>query len=177
MAREPEVNADREDVYTACLEAGPDLEFHIWFRLVYVGEHSEYRNTTDFSKVYGDFCFQQYQADRPLQYWQSVDESDISFVLEALYNTPAELDEALRDLIEFNTFLMEQAPTVRGTYRLRFRSPVCAPGQYVFSLGSETLESGDLETPEAVEKERKDVLADHIPLQSRIYNVHHVSNF
>ncbi len=55
--------------YEAHLKAAPELIFHLQSKRVYVGEHSEYQNVTDFDQVYGAHYFAQYQEHHSVQHW------------------------------------------------------------------------------------------------------------
>ncbi len=129
--------------YEAYLKDAPELVFHLQSKRVYVGEHSEYRNVTDFDQVYGAHYFAQYQQQHPARYWRPSDEyAFYNFPLEALYGTPAELDAAAEELLEIQRFLAEQTPTVTEKYVFTFQSPVCDPTRFSNSLGSDTLTVG-----------------------------------
>ncbi len=146
--------------YEAYLKGAPELVFHLQSRRVYAGEHSEYRNDTDFDQVYGAHYFTQYQQRHPVQYWRPGDEyAFYSFPLEALYDTPAELDAAAEELLDIQRFLAEQTPAVTGKYGFTFRSPVCDPTRFYDSLGSDTLalRSDDGEAETLVRQKVKDL--------------------
>ncbi len=137
--------------YEAYLKDAPELVFHLQSKRVYVGEHSEYRNVTDLDQVYGAHYFAQYQQRHPVQYWRPADGyAYCNFPLEALYDTPAELDAAAEELLDIQRFLAEQAPAVTEKYVFTFRSPVCSPARSDDSLGSDTLairtDDGDAES-------------------------------
>ena len=123
--------------YEAYLKDKPDLVFHLESKWVYVGEHAEYHNATDFSRVYGEYYLAEYQIERPLQYWQVVKDhwDQESFTLETVYDNPEGLEAAAAELLDFHAFLAEQCPEADVRYLFTFRSPVC-PDRPSVSLGS-----------------------------------------
>ncbi len=126
--------------YEAYLKDAPEVVFHLQSKRVYVGEHSEYRNVTDLDQVYGAHYFAQYQQQHPVQYWRPTDGyAFYNFPLEALYDTPAELDAAVEELLDIQRFLAEQTTAVTEKYIFTFRSPVCAPTRSYDPLGSDML--------------------------------------
>ncbi len=146
--------------YEAYLKGAPGLVFHLQSKRVYVGEHSEYRNVTDFNQVYGAHYFAQYQEQHSVQYWRPTDEyAFYNFPLEALYDTPAELDAAVEELLDIQRFLAEQTPAVTEKYVFTFRSPVCDPARFYDSLGSDALAfwSDDGEAEALVRQKIKDL--------------------
>ena len=68
VSREWVEGRGRGGSYEAYLKDKPDLVFHLESKWVYVGEHAEYYNATDFSRVYGEYYLAEYQIERPLQY-------------------------------------------------------------------------------------------------------------
>lgn len=123
--------------YEAYLKDKPDLVFHLESKWVYVGEHAEYYNATDFSRVYGEYYLAEYQIERPLQYWQVVKDhwDQESFTLETVYDNPEGLEAAVAELLDFHAFLAEQCPEADVRYLFTFRSSVC-PDRPSVSLGS-----------------------------------------
>lgn len=123
--------------YEAYLKDKPDLVFHLESKWVYVGEHAEYYNATDFSRVYGEYYLAEYQIERPLQYWQVVKDHwyQESFTLETVYDNPEGLEAAVAELLDFHAFLAEQCPEADVRYLFTFRSSVC-PDRPSVSLGS-----------------------------------------
>ena len=111
--------------------------FHLESKWVYVGEHAEYYNATDFSRVYGEYYLAEYQIERPLQYWQVVKDhwDQESFTLETVYDNPEGLEAAEAELLDFHAFLAEQCPEADVRYLFTFRSSVC-PDRPSVSLGS-----------------------------------------
>ena len=126
--------------YEAYLKDAPELVFHLQSKRVYVGEHAEFRNVTDFDQVYGAHYFALYQEQHPIQYWKPSEVyAFYDFPLEALYDTPAQLDAAVEELLDIHRFLTGQTPGVTEKYVFTFRSPVCAPTRFDDSLGSDSL--------------------------------------
>ncbi len=146
--------------YEAYLKDAPELVFHLQSKRVYVGEHSEYRNVTDFDQVYGTHYFAQYQEQHPVQYWKPNDEyAFYNFPLEALYDTPSELDAAAEELLDIQRFLAEQTHAVTEKYVFTFQSPICDPTRFYYSLGSGTLtfRTDDKEAEAFVRQKVKDL--------------------
>jgi len=146
--------------YEAYLKGAPELVFHLQSKRVYVGEHSEFWNVTDFNQVYGAHYFAQYQEQHPVQYWRPTDKyAFYNFPLEALYDTPAELDAAAEELLDIQRFLAAQTPAVTEKYVFTFQSPVCDPTRFYDSLGSDTLalQTDDVEAETLVRQKVKDL--------------------
>lgn len=137
VSREWVEGRGRGGSYEAYLKDKPDLVFHLESKWVYVGEHAEYHNATDFSRVYGEYYLAEYQIERPLQYWQVVKDhwDQESFTLETVYDNPEGLEAAAAELLDFHAFLAEQCPEADVCYLFTFRSPVC-PDRPSVSLGS-----------------------------------------
>lgn len=137
VSREWVEGRGRGGSYEAYLKDKPDLVFHLESKRVYVGEHAEYHNATDFSRVYGEYYLAEYQIERPLQYWQVVKDhwDQESFTLETVYDNPEGLEAAAAELLDFHAFLAEQCPEADVCYLFTFRSPVC-PDRPSVSLGS-----------------------------------------
>ena len=137
VSREWVEGRGRGGSYEAYLKDKPDLVFHLESKWVYVGEHAEYHNATDFSRVYGEYYLAEYQIERPLQYWQVVKDhwDQESFTLETVYDNPEGLEAAAAELLDFHAFLAEQCPEADVRYLFTFRSPVC-PDRPSVSLGS-----------------------------------------
>ena len=137
VSREWVEGRGRGGSYEAYLKDKPDLVFHLESKWVYVGEHAEYYNATDFSRVYGEYYLAEYQIERPLQYWQVVKDhwDQESFTLETVYDNPEGLEAAVAELLDFHAFLAEQCPEADVRYLFTFRSPVC-PDRPSVSLGS-----------------------------------------
>ena len=137
VSREWVEGRGRGGSYEAYHKDKPDLVFHLESKWVYVGEHAEYYNATDFSRVYGEYYLAEYQIERPLQYWQVVKDhwDQESFTLETVYDNPEGLEAAVAELLDFHAFLAEQCPEADVRYLFTFRSPVC-PDRPSVSLGS-----------------------------------------
>ena len=137
VSREWVEGRGRGGSYEAYLKDKPDLVFHLESKWVYVGEHAEYYNATDFSRVYGEYYLAEYQIERPLQYWQVVKDhwDQESFTLETVYDNPEGLEAAVAELLDFHAFLAEQCPEADVRYLFTFRSSVC-PDRPSVSLGS-----------------------------------------
>ena len=111
--------------YEAYLKDKPDLVFHLESKWVYVGEHAEYYNATDFSRVYGEYYLAEYQIERPLQYWQVVKDhwDQESFTLETVYDNPEGLEAAEAELLDFHAFLAELVGSGIYPDRYEIREP------------------------------------------------------
>ena len=160
-------------VYTAYLKDRPELVFHLQSRRVIVEGLREYYNSTDFDKVYGPYYFALYQQRHIVQYWAEGEEYYSTFDLEALYSTPDELEEAAQELLEILQFLAEQTPAVTMHYSFIFQSPVCDPGQFEFSLGSDYLylATDDTNAENAVRQKVKD-LRSELAVWCSFYGLH-----
>ena len=103
VSREWVEGRGRGGSYEAYLKDKPDLVFHLESKWVYVGEHAEYHNATDFSRVYGEYYLAEYQIERPLQYWQVVKDhwDQESFTLETVYDNPEGLEAAAAEHFGF----------------------------------------------------------------------------
>lgn len=160
--------------YEAYLKDAPKLVFHLQSESVYVGEHSEFRNSTDFDQVYGAHYFAQYQDQYTVQYWRpNTEDAFNNFPIEALYNTPAELDAATEELLGIHQFLAEQIPAVTEKYTFTFRSPVCDPARFHYSLGSGmlTVRTDDKEAETFIRQKVKD-LRSELVIWCRFYGIH-----
>ena len=137
VSREWVEGRGRGGSYEAYLKDKPDLVFHLESKWVYVGEHAEYYNATDFSRVYGEYYLAEYQIERPLQYWQVVKDhwDQESFTLETVYDNPEGLEAAETELLDLHDFLADQCPEADVCYLFTFHSPVC-PDRSRASLGS-----------------------------------------
>lgn len=136
VSREWVEGRGRGGSYEAYLEDKPDLVFHLESKWVYVGEHAEYYNATDFSRVYGEYYLAKYQTERPLQYWKVEGDWDQErFTLEAIYDDPEGLEAAETELLDLHDFLADQCPEADVCYLFTFHSPVC-PDRSRASLGS-----------------------------------------
>ncbi len=159
--------------YTAYLKDRPELVFRLQSRRVIVGGLREHHNFTDFDKVYGSYYFAQYQKQHTVQYWAEGEEYGSIFNLEALYSTPDELEEAAQELLEIFQFLEEQPPAVTMHYSFIFQSPVCDPGNFEFSLGSDylSLATDDTNAENAVWQKVKD-LRSELAVWCSFYGLH-----
>ena len=125
VSREWVEGRGRGGSYEAYLEDKPDLVFHLESKWVYVGEHAEYYNATDFSRVYGEYYLAKYQTERPLQYWKVEGDWDQErFTLEAIYDDPEGLEAAETELLDLHDFLADQCPEADVCYLFTFHSPV-----------------------------------------------------
>lgn len=159
--------------YTAYLKDRPDLVFHLQSRRYIRGGLRAYSNFTDFDKVYGSSYFVLYQQQHTTQYWAEGDDYGVTFKLEALYSTPDELEEATQELLEILQFLAEQSPAVGMGYDFTFQSPICDPGQFDFSLGSDylSLATDDIDIETAVWQKIKD-LRSELAVWCSFYGLH-----
>ncbi len=172
-------NAAEDDAgtisYEAYLKDAPELVFHLQSERVDGIEHEKiFQNVTDFKQVYGAHYFAQYQAQHSVQYWRpNAKYAFYDFPIEALYNTPAELDAAAEELLKIQQFLMEQIPAVTEKYIFTFQSPVCAPAQYYYSLGSGTLtvRTDDQKAETLIQQKVKD-LRSELVVWCRFYDLH-----
>ena len=165
VSREWVEGRGRGGSYEAYLKDKPDLVFHLESKRVYVGEHAEYHNATDFSRVYGEYYLAEYQIERPLQYWQVEGDWDQErFTLEAVYDDPEDLEAAEAELLDFHAFLSEQCPEAAVC------SPVC-PDRQRASLGSGVtyLSAGDGDG--AIRQEVKDLAAE-LAVWCEYYSLH-----
>ena len=171
VSREWVEGRGRGGSYEAYLKDKPDLVFHLESKRVYVGEHAEYYNATDFSRVYVEYYLAEYQIERPLQYWQVEGDWDQErFTLETVYDDPEDLEAAEAELLDFHAFLSEQCPEAAVCYLFTFRSPVC-PDRQRASLGSGVtyLSAGDGDG--AIRQEVKDLAAE-LAVWSVSYGLH-----
>lgn len=171
VSREWVEGRGRGGSYEAYLKDKPDLVFHLESKWVYVGEHAEYYNATDFSRVYGEYYLAEYQIERPLQYWQVEGDWDQErFTLETVYDDPEDLEAAEAELLDFHAFLSEQCPEAAVCYLFTFRSPVC-PDRQRASLGSgfTYLSAGDGDG--AIRQEVKNLAAE-LAVWSVSYGLH-----
>jgi len=172
VSREWVEGRGRGGSYEAYLKDKPDLVFHLESKWVYVGEHAEYYNATDFSRVYGEYYLAEYQIERPLQYWQVVKDhwDQESFTLETVYDNPEGLEAAAAELLDFHAFLAEQCPEADVWYLFTFRSPVC-PDRPSVSLGSGVVYLSAGAGDGAIRQEVKDLAAE-LAVWCESYSLH-----
>ena len=159
--------------YMAYLKDRPELVFQLQSRRVIVGGLREHHNFTDFDKVYGAYYFASYQRRHTVPYWTEGEGYGSIFNIEAIYSTPDELEAAAQELLEILRFFAEQTPSVRLSFNFTFQSPVCDPGQFEFSLGSDylSLATDDTDAENAVRQKVKD-LRSELAVWCSFYGLH-----
>lgn len=171
VAEEPVTEAECIS-YPAYLEQQPELVFLLQSAHIQSGMRGSYTMETNFQTVYGAFYMAQYQSRHPTHYVQVDEETTYCLALQAAYETPEELDQAVEELLKIGSYLARQEYPVQAEVSFLFRSPLCDPAEDPNSLGSGslTLEKG-LDPKTALYAKQKELLCE-LAVWCAFYDLH-----
>ena len=162
-----------DKIYEAYLESNPELKFYIKSECSYVMEHSIYTNRTNFYAVYGNYYFSEYQKMHPVQFAECrSDENATTFSLNVYYANREELAKAFDELCNIQTFIDAQEYRVGAWHHIYFKSPLCGPERFEFSLGSDVIDLTGIDNSEKKIRDKQKDLDTELAVWVSFFRLH-----